>query len=117
MKVLLFIGGIALVLVITSLLAIGSDVMSNATEQAIESAIDQLGEDPSTSAKQTSINVCAGLNIGSCNNEQDSVATTTTTTLKATVAEQPNPWLVIVVMTVLVMAAVAAVLFLFGKEK
>lgn len=114
--VLLFVGGVAAILIIMSVLAVGSDVMGALTDQAVEDAIGQLNEDPSTSAKQISINICSGLiNIGSCDAKQDSVATTTTQ--EEEILPQPlSPWPIIIVMTFVIGIAVLFALFVFSRN-
>jgi hypothetical protein len=114
--VLLFIGGVAAILIIVSVLAIGSNVMGALTNQVVEGAIGQLNEDPSISAKQISINICSGLiNIRSCDAEQDSVVTAATQ--EEEILSQPlSPWPIIIGMTFIIGLAVFSVLFAFSSD-
>lgn len=115
--ILFFIGGVAAIFIIMSVLAVGSDMMNVATNQAVEDAISQLNEDPSTSAKQISVNICSGLiNIGSCDAEQDSVATTSTTQEEEPPPEPLSPWPIIIGMTCVIGLAVVFALFLFFND-
>jgi uncharacterized membrane protein YidH (DUF202 family) len=67
---------------------------------------DALAADQTASATQRSVNVCVGiLNLGACRSEQQSVSTTT----RSTQHDDTNPLGFIAIGTIIVMAAVAAV--------
>ena len=112
-KVLYAVLGISVFILLFSAFSISQDTVGDQLQEAMEALANQ----PSTSTAQTSINVCAGINIGSCNGKQSAVATTTETRTVKSKHEVPPLPLVITVILAIVVATVGASFFLFDTDK
>ena len=108
------IGGFFLAACLLAAIVVGA-FTANSAGSAVDDALRlAASEDLSVAGTQRNTTVVMGLvNIGSGNTEQSSV-TTTVQHKTAIRSFDDNPWVVILVISLLVLIAVAAVLFLFG---